>query len=124
MCYDLISLLIILFCFQISLSKVRYLVLDEADRLLDLGFEPEIRRLIERPELPAKELRQTLMFSATFPMVLQELARNYMHKTYALVAIDLIGSANKCITQEFVEVGHIENFSIDTCILLLIIGGK
>lgn len=79
-------------------------MLDEADRLLDLGFEPEIRRLIERPELPAKELRQTLMFSATFPVGVQELARKYMRNTYALVAIDLIGSANKCITQEFIEV--------------------
>jgi ATP-dependent RNA helicase DDX3X len=94
-------------------------VLDEADLLLDLGFEPEIRRLIERSEMPTKEHRQTLMFSATFPMNVQELARNYMRDTYALVAIDQIGSANKCITQEFVEVSHqvcfLPSFLLNRC---------
>lgn len=52
---------------------MRYLVLDEADRMLDMGFEPDMRRLVGSPGMPSKENRQTLMFSATFPEDIQRL---------------------------------------------------
>ena len=47
---------------KISMRRVTYLVLDEADRMLDMGFEPQIRKIIEqiRPD------RQVLMWSATW----------------------------------------------------------
>lgn len=52
---------------------MRYLVLDEADRMLDMGFEPDMRRLVGTPGMPSKENRQTMMFSATFPEDIQRL---------------------------------------------------
>lgn len=59
---------------QIGLTKVKYFVLDEADRMLDMGFEPDMRRLVASPGMPSKENRQTLMFSATYPEDIQRFA--------------------------------------------------
>lgn len=56
---------------KISLEKIRFLVLDEADRMLDMGFEPQIRRIVEQDKMPVTGTRQTLMFSATFPKEIQ-----------------------------------------------------
>ncbi|WP_406092288.1 DEAD/DEAH box helicase [Kitasatospora purpeofusca] len=59
---------------KMDLSKVRSLVLDEADEMLDLGFLPDVEKIITM--LPAK--RQTLLFSATMPGQVINLARRYM----------------------------------------------
>lgn len=59
------------FVVQVGLGKVLYLVLDEADRMLDMGFEPDMRKLVNSPGMPPKEERQTLMFSATYPEDIQ-----------------------------------------------------
>ena len=53
-------------------SQLRTLVLDEADSLLDMGFEDEVNRVLEH--LPCKEQRQTLLFSATWPAKVEQLS--------------------------------------------------
>ncbi len=58
-----------------KLTGLKYLVLDEADRMLDMGFLPDIRRVLRH--LPAK--RQTLFFSATMPPPIGQLAREMLH---------------------------------------------
>ena len=56
---------------RVSLSHCNYLVLDEADRMLDMGFMPEFHMPMKAPDGE----RQTLMFSATFPDEVQESAQ-------------------------------------------------
>lgn len=60
----------------IKLGKIKILVLDECDRLLDMGFLPDVERIINK--LP--EYRQTLLFSATISFEVSRLALKYMHK--------------------------------------------
>ena len=56
------------------LDELKVFILDEADRMLDMGFEPEIRKIVDQFSMPSKGERQTLMFSATFPEQIQQLA--------------------------------------------------
>ncbi|KAJ6031278.1 ATP dependent RNA helicase [Penicillium herquei] len=89
---------------RISLVNIKYLVLDEADRMLDMGFEPQIRRIVEGEDMPRVEDRQTLMFSATFPRDIQMLARDFL-KDYIFLSVGRVGSTSENITQkvEYVE---------------------
>lgn len=86
----------------VSVSHIKHLVLDEADRMLDMGFEPQIRRIVEQENMPRD--RQTFMFSATFPHEIQRLASDFL-KDYLFLTVGRVGSAAKDITQtiEYVE---------------------
>lgn len=90
---------------RISLSNIRYLVLDEADRMLDMGFEPQIRRIVEGEDMPGIDVRQTLMFSATFPREIQRLALDFLKREQMFLSVGRVGSTSENITQkiEYVE---------------------
>ena len=90
---------------KVSLACVKFLVLDEADRMLDMGFEPQIRRIVQESDMPPPGPdRQTFMFSATFPREIQRLAGDFL-RDYIFLAVGRVGSASKDVKQivEFVE---------------------
>eukprot|EP00978_Attheya_sp_CCMP212_P025632 scaffold82814_cov52-Attheya_sp.AAC.4 len=78
-----------------NLKRVTYLVMDEADRMLDMGFEPQLRKIASqiRPD------RQVLMWSATWPKEVQNLARDYLQDFYQVTVGSLDLTGNKDVTQ-------------------------
>ncbi|KAG0320683.1 hypothetical protein BGZ99_004367 [Dissophora globulifera] len=88
----------------VALDSVRYLVLDEADRVLDLGFEETIRRILLSSDLPRDEGLHTMLFSATFPPTIQALARDFMMDDYCRLRIGRIGGTTTDIMQKVIQV--------------------
>ena len=92
---------------KVSLKRCSYLVLDEADRMLDMGFEPQITAIISqiRPD------RHTLMWSATWPSEVQELAQKFLINPFQIS----IGSdklvANHAIKQVVMVIEGFEKFA-------------
>lgn len=78
-----------------NLRRITYLVMDEADRMLDMGFEDQIRKILSqiRPD------RQTLMWSATWPKEVQRLARDYLQDEIQVTIGSLELAASHTITQ-------------------------
>ncbi|HRO00091.1 DEAD/DEAH box helicase [Nitrobacter sp.] len=85
----------------LKLGQVEFLVLDEADRMLDMGFIHDIRKVVAK--LPVK--RQTLFFSATMPKDIAELA-NQMLRDPARVAVTPVSSTVDRIAQRIIQVDH------------------
>jgi ATP-dependent RNA helicase RhlE len=85
----------------LRLNQVEFLVLDEADRMLDMGFINDIRKIVAK--LPIK--RQTLFFSATMPKDIAELA-DQMLRDPARVAVTPVASTVERITQRIIQVDH------------------
>jgi len=91
---------------RMALNECYFLVLDEADRMLDMGFEPQIRNIVENFDMPrAFDGRQTLMFSATFPTEIQRLAQDFLND-YVFLAVGRVGSTTDFITQ---KLRYVEN---------------
>ncbi|EGX94864.1 ATP-dependent RNA helicase DED1 [Cordyceps militaris CM01] len=107
---------------RISLCNIKYLVLDEADRMLDMGFEPQIRRIVEGEDMPGVTDRQTLMFSATFPRDIQVLARDFL-KDYVFLSVGRVGSTSENITQKVEYVEDVDKRSVLLDILHTNAGG-
>ncbi len=87
----------------IDLSKLEIFVLDEADRMLDMGFVHDVKRVVAK--LPKK--RQNLMFSATMPKEIEALASTFLHEPVK-VKVDPVSSTVEKIDQSlyFVEKGN------------------
>jgi superfamily II DNA/RNA helicase len=83
----------------LKLSDVEFLVLDEADRMLDMGFIHDIRKIVSK--LPAQ--RQTMLFSATMPQAIAELASR-MLRDPVQVAVTPVASTVERITQRIIHV--------------------
>lgn len=96
---------------RVSLANIKYLVLDEADRMLDMGFEPQIRHIVQECDMPGVNDRQTLMFSATFPRDIQILARDFL-KDYIFLSVGRVGSTSENITQKVLYVEEDEKKSV------------
>ncbi|KAM7263763.1 hypothetical protein ACFE04_001446 [Oxalis oulophora] len=88
---------------RVSLKKIKYLALDEADRMLDMGFEPQVRKIVQQTGMPAPGIRQTMLFSATFPSEIQRLASDFL-SNYIFLSVGRVGSSTDLIEQRVEKV--------------------
>lgn len=88
----------------VDLSRCNGVVLDEADRMLDMGFEPQIRQIFSDCRLLPTQLRQTLMFSATFAPEVRALARSFLRPDPVSISVGRVGSTNQTILQQLEHV--------------------
>jgi ATP-dependent RNA helicase DDX3X len=89
---------------KISFASIKFLILDEADRMLDMGFEKDIRQIVEGRDMNTR--RQTLMFSATFPKEIRQLASDFLYE-YLFLKVGRVGSTTESITQ---HIKHLKSF--------------
>lgn len=80
---------------HVSLKDIEFFVLDEADRMLDMGFIHDINRIL--PKLPQK--KQTMFFSATMPPAIVKLTQKLLHKPVE-ISVDVVSSAATTVKQE------------------------
>lgn len=91
----------------VTFENLKYFVLDEADRMLDMGFAPAVEEIMRNPTMVATGKRQTLMFSATFPNEIQRLAGKYLHE-YIFLTIGVVGGASSDVQQTVFQVTKFE----------------
>jgi len=101
----------------VTMEKVKHLTLDEADRMLDMGFEPQIRKIVEEHGMPmpgqgedGEAGRQTTMFSATFPKEMQDMALDFLDPGYMWIAVGRVGTVNSNVDQHFVDATQEDKF--------------
>ncbi|XP_055905642.1 ATP-dependent RNA helicase vasa isoform X2 [Eupeodes corollae] len=91
----------------ITFEDTRFIVLDEADRMLDMGFMESVTKIMNHPTIRPMEERQTLMFSATFPEEIQRLAGQFLNN-YIFVAVGVVGGACSDVKQNVYEVSKFQ----------------
>lgn len=99
---------------NLFLDRVEVLVLDEADRMLDMGFIPDVKRLIGK--MPSNTHRQSLLFSATFNTDVMNLAYRWLYQpTFVEIAPE--SRTNRNITQRFYVLANNQKLSVLTKLL-------
>lgn len=93
---------------ELFLDRIEVFVLDEADRMLDMGFIPDIKRIVRH--MPSNTERQSLLFSATFNQDVMNLAYRWLHQP-AFVEIAPESKTNQAIDQQFYLVTEREKIS-------------
>ncbi|KAL1558763.1 RNA helicase [Salvia divinorum] len=96
-----------------SLLRISFVILDEADRMLDMGFEPQIREVMQN--IPKKH--QTLLFSATMPVEIEELAQEYLTDPVR-IKVGKVSSPTANVSQVLEKVP--ENEKIDRLLDMLV----
>ncbi|KAI5808819.1 P-loop containing nucleoside triphosphate hydrolase protein [Peziza echinospora] len=96
-----------------NLKRVTYIVLDEADRMFDMGFEPQVMKIIQnvRPD------RQTVLFSATFPRQMEALARKILQRP-----VEIVVGARSVVAPEVTQVVEVRNDDLKFHRLLELLG--
>lgn len=94
---------------EIWLDQIEFLVIDEADRLLDMGFIPSVKRIVRFS--PRKEQRQTLMFSATFSYDVLNLAQQWLFEPVT-VEIEPEKKTNADVEQRVYVVGKSDKYKL------------
>ena len=100
---------------ETSLSNVQILVLDEVDRMLDMGFLPDVRRLVER--CPPRDKRQTLFFSATLPPEIERLTEWALRPNPVVVEVGERRSPAETVAHAFYPVANAQKFDLLTALL-------
>lgn len=89
---------------RVSFEGIEYFILDEADRMLDMGFGPDIAKCANNPTMPKKEERTTLFFSATFPQDVRNSAKEYLKPDRIFITIGVVGAPCADVVQTFQSV--------------------
>ncbi|RXG70587.1 ATP-dependent RNA helicase vasa, isoform A, partial [Armadillidium vulgare] len=81
---------------SITFSSMKFLVLDEADRMIDMGFKPDVDKVVEHPTTPSQRRKADI----------QQLAKNYLND-YVFVAVGIVGSANVDVKQTVLQIDKV-----------------
>lgn len=87
----------------VTFEDTKYVVLDEADRILDMGFREDVNRLMGHPTMETNATRCMVMFSATFPSEIQKLAGRFLNN-YIFIAVGIVGGACATVEQNVLSV--------------------